>query len=131
LRVRAPPEAGRFFRPAEKRKSCIFLLFVSDSRLRRPLRGPFLLSERRHVSCCPNSCHFLIQGVINMSIAKVTELTASSKKSFEDAIQTGIARAAQTVRNIQSAWVNEQTVVVKDDKVTEWRVNLRITFLLD
>ena len=66
-----------------------------------------------------------------MSIAKVTELTASSNKSFEDAIQHGIARAAQTVRNIQSAWVNEQTVVVKNDKVTEWRVNLRVTFLLD
>jgi flavin-binding protein dodecin len=74
---------------------------------------------------------FSFQGVINMSIAKVTELTASSTKSFEDAIPTGNARAAQTVRNIQSAWVNEQTVVVKDDKVTEWRVNLRITFLLD
>jgi flavin-binding protein dodecin len=66
-----------------------------------------------------------------MSIAKVTELTASSPKSFEDAIQQGISRAGKTVRNIQSAWVNEQTVVVKDDKVSEWRVNLRITFLLD
>lgn len=66
-----------------------------------------------------------------MSIAKVTELTASSSKSFEDAIQQGISRAAKTVRNIQSAWVNEQTVVVKNDKVSEWRVNLRITFLLD
>jgi len=66
-----------------------------------------------------------------MSIAKVTELTASSTKSFEDAIQQGIARAGKTVRNIQSAWVNEQNVVVKNDKVSEWRVNLRITFLLD
>lgn len=66
-----------------------------------------------------------------MSIAKVTELTASSSKSFEDAIQQGISRAGKTVRNIQSAWVNEQTVVVKNDKVSEWRVNLRITFLLD
>jgi flavin-binding protein dodecin len=66
-----------------------------------------------------------------MTVAKVTELTASSTKSFEDAIQQGIARAGKTVRNIQSAWVNEQTIVVKDDKVSEWRVNLRITFLLD
>lgn len=66
-----------------------------------------------------------------MSVAKVTEITASSAKSFEDAIQQGISRTAKTVRNIQSAWVNEQTVVVKNDKVTEWRVNLRITFLLD
>lgn len=66
-----------------------------------------------------------------MSVAKVTEITASSGKSFEDAIQQGISRTAKTVRNIQSAWVNEQNVVVKNDKVTEWRVNLRITFLLD
>lgn len=66
-----------------------------------------------------------------MAIAKVTELTASSPKSFEDAIQQGISRAAKTIRNIQSAWVNEQTVVVKDDKISEWRVNLRVTFLLD
>ena len=66
-----------------------------------------------------------------MSIAKVTELTASSSKSFEDAIQQGISRAAKTVRNIQSAWVNEQSVVVRDGKVAEWRVNLRVTFLLD
>jgi len=66
-----------------------------------------------------------------MSIAKVTEITASSTKSFEDAIQQGIARAGKTVRNIQSAWVNEQTVVVTDNKVTEWRANLRVTFLLD
>lgn len=66
-----------------------------------------------------------------MAIAKVTEITASSTKSFEDAIQQGITRAGKTVRNIQSAWVNEESVVVKDDKISEWRVNLRITFLLD
>jgi flavin-binding protein dodecin len=66
-----------------------------------------------------------------MAIAKVTEITASSTKSFEDAIQQGIARAGKTIRNIQAAWVNEQSVVVTSDKISEWRVNLKITFLLD
>jgi flavin-binding protein dodecin len=66
-----------------------------------------------------------------MAIAKVTEITASSTKSFEDAIQQGIARAGKTIRNIQAAWVNEQSVVVASDKISEWRVNLKITFLLD
>lgn len=66
-----------------------------------------------------------------MTVAKVSEITAQSTKSFEDAIQQGIARAGKTIRNIQSAWVNEQNVVVKNGKVAEWRVNLRVTFLLD
>lgn len=66
-----------------------------------------------------------------MTVAKVSEITAQSSKSFEDAIQQGIARAGKTIRNIQSAWVNEQSVVVKNGKVSEWRVNLRVTFLLD
>lgn len=66
-----------------------------------------------------------------MSVAKVTEITSASDQSFEDAIQKGIARAAKTIRGIQSAWVNEQNVKVKDNRVVEWRVNLRITFLLD
>ena len=66
-----------------------------------------------------------------MTVAKVSEITAQSSKSFEDAIQQGIARAGKTIRNIQSAWVNEQSVVVRNGKVAEWRVNLRVTFLLD
>lgn len=66
-----------------------------------------------------------------MTVAKVSEITAQSPKSFEDAIQQGISRAGKTIRNIQSAWVNEQSVVVREGKVTEWRVNLRVTFLLD
>ena len=66
-----------------------------------------------------------------MTVAKVSEITAQSTKSFEDAIQQGIARAGQTLRNVQSAWINEQNVVVKNGKVTEWRVNMRVTFLLD
>lgn len=66
-----------------------------------------------------------------MSVAKVTEISASSTTSFEDAIRQGIARAAKTIHNMQSAWVKEQSVVVSGDAVTEWRVNLKITFVLD
>ena len=65
-----------------------------------------------------------------MSVAKVTEITASSKKSFEDAVQSGIKRAGKTLQNIQGAWIQEQSVVVKDDKVTEYRVNMKVTFVL-
>ena len=65
-----------------------------------------------------------------MSIAKVVEVNSSSNKSFEDAIQTGIAKVTETVKNVSGAWVNEQKVVVKDGKVVEYRVNLKITFVL-
>ncbi len=65
-----------------------------------------------------------------MSVAKVSEITSSSDKSFEDAIQTGIARASKTLQNIQGAWINEQTVIVKNGKVAEWRVNMKVTFVL-
>ncbi|TFG53949.1 MAG: dodecin domain-containing protein [Gemmatimonadales bacterium] len=65
-----------------------------------------------------------------MSVAKVSEITSSSTKSFEDAIAVGIARASKTLENIHGAWINEQTVVVKGGKVTEWRVNLKVTFVL-
>lgn len=66
-----------------------------------------------------------------MSIAKVTEISASSTKSFEDAIRQGIERSAKTVRNMRKVWINEQNVIIRDDKVVEWHVNMRITFVLD
>ncbi len=66
-----------------------------------------------------------------MAVAKVTEITSGSKQSFEDAIKQGIKRADKTLKNITGAWVNEQNVVVKGGKVTEWRVNLKVTFVLD
>jgi flavin-binding protein dodecin len=66
-----------------------------------------------------------------MSVAKVVELTASSPTSFEDAAKSGIEKAAETLRNIEGAWVSEQKVKVKDGKVTEFRVTLRITFLVE
>ena len=65
-----------------------------------------------------------------MSVAKVTEIIASSKKSFEDAAQQGIKRASETLNGITSAWVKSQSVTVKNGQVDEYRVNLRITFIL-
>lgn len=66
-----------------------------------------------------------------MAIAKVVEVNSSSSKSFEDAIQTGIAKVTVTVKNVQGAWINEQKVVIKDNKITEYRVNLKISFLVE
>ncbi|HOP21814.1 MAG TPA: dodecin family protein [Gammaproteobacteria bacterium] len=65
-----------------------------------------------------------------MSIAKVTEIIASSEKSFEDAIEQGIARASKTIQGISGAWVESQKVLVEDGEITEYRVNLKITFVL-
>ena len=66
-----------------------------------------------------------------MSVAKVTEITASSKKSFQHAIEKGVARASKTLKNVTGAWVNEEKVVVKNGKVSQWRVNMKVTFVLD
>jgi len=66
-----------------------------------------------------------------MSVAKVTEISSTSKTSFEDAIQQGLARASQTIRNIRSMWIKEQQVRVTDGKITEYQVNLLVTFTLD
>jgi flavin-binding protein dodecin len=65
------------------------------------------------------------------SVAKVSEISARSTKSFEDAMQTGIARACKTLRNVRSAWVKEQRVEVSNGKITSYQVNLMITFTLD
>jgi len=66
-----------------------------------------------------------------MSVAKIIELSAESPKSFEDAIQDGIARASKTIHNIKSAWVKEQHVVIDNGKVALYRVDLKVTFVLD
>jgi flavin-binding protein dodecin len=65
-----------------------------------------------------------------MSVARVTEIISSSKKSFEDAIETGIARAVKTLKNVEGAWVKEQKVIVKNGKISEYRVDLKVTFIL-
>lgn len=66
-----------------------------------------------------------------MSVAKVIEITANSTTSFEDAIDQGIKTAAQSVHNIKGAWVKGQQVIVDGDKVSEYRVDLKVTFVLD
>lgn len=66
-----------------------------------------------------------------MSVAKVSEISSTSTKSFEDAIHQGLTRASQTIRNIRSSWIKEQHVRVTDGKVTEYQVNMMITFVLD
>ncbi|NJM43747.1 MAG: dodecin domain-containing protein [Brachymonas sp.] len=65
-----------------------------------------------------------------MTVAKIIEISASSKKSFDDAIQVGIARAAESVDDIQGAWVQEQKVVVAKGKIVEYRVQMKVTFVL-
>ncbi len=65
-----------------------------------------------------------------MSVGKVTEITASSKKSFEDAIETGISRAAKTLDNVKGAWVQEMKVDCDGGKISAYRVNLKVTFIL-
>ncbi len=66
-----------------------------------------------------------------MSVARVTEITASSKKSFEQAIETGISRAHKTLRNVKGAWIQDQKVLVEKGKIVEYRVRMKITFVLD
>lgn len=65
-----------------------------------------------------------------MTVARVTEISAQSDKSFEDAVQQGIARASKTLENVQQAWVKEQKVICDNGKVTGYRVDMKITFVL-
>jgi dodecin len=65
-----------------------------------------------------------------MSVARVTEITASSPTSFDDAVKQGIARAAKTLKNVEGAWVQDQTVTVANGEVSEYRVNMKVTFIL-
>ena len=66
-----------------------------------------------------------------MSVAKVSEITATSSKSFEDALQQGLARANKTLRNVKAAWVKEQQVHVSKGAITEYQVNMMVTFIID
>jgi flavin-binding protein dodecin len=66
-----------------------------------------------------------------VSVAKITEITSTSKKSFADAVDSGIKRASKTIRGISGAWVADQEVSVKAGKVTEYKVRLKLTFVLD
>jgi flavin-binding protein dodecin len=67
-----------------------------------------------------------------MSIARVTEIKSSSQKSFEDAVQVGITRATKTLKNVKSAWIQDQEVLVDENgKVCEYRVDMKVTFILE
>lgn len=66
-----------------------------------------------------------------MSVARVTELSAMSETSFADAIETAVARAANTLRGVTSAWVKEQRVVIDNGQISQYQVNLMVTFVLE
>ena len=66
-----------------------------------------------------------------MSVARVTEISATSKKSFDDAVASGIERASETLEDIQGAWVDGFKVDVKDGKIKQFRVNMKVTFVLN
>lgn len=66
-----------------------------------------------------------------MSVARVTEIISASTKSFEDAVVSGVARANKTLKNVKSAWVQDQKVTVDKGKISEYRVTLKVTFVLE
>jgi flavin-binding protein dodecin len=66
-----------------------------------------------------------------MSVARVIEISSMSTVSFQDALEQGIMRASQTLRNVSSAWIKEQRVDVQDGKITSYQVNMLVTFVLD
>jgi flavin-binding protein dodecin len=66
-----------------------------------------------------------------MAVARVTELSVTSSQSFDDAIAQGVARATRTLRNVTGAWIKEQRVEIRDNQVTEYQVNMLVTFVLD
>lgn len=66
-----------------------------------------------------------------MAVARVTEITSSSTKSFEQAIESGVSRANKTLRNVTGAWIQNQKVVVNKGKIVEYRVNMKVTFILE
>jgi flavin-binding protein dodecin len=99
----------------------------------RPSRAVFRGAPSR-----PLSSGRLPQGVLEhgqkeeeMSVAKVSEISTTSKTGFADAIKEGITRANKTLRNVRSAWIKEQHVRVSDGAITEYQVNMMVTFIID
>lgn len=66
-----------------------------------------------------------------MAVARVTEIIAGSKTSFEDAVKKGIARANATLKNVEGAWIQDQKIIVQKGKIAEYRVNMKVTFVLE
>lgn len=72
------------------------------------------------------------QGGYEMSVAKIIEINSSSASGLQDAVESGLKKTAETVKNIKGAWVNEIKVVTAGDgRITEWRVNLRVSFVVE
>ena len=65
-----------------------------------------------------------------MSVARVTEITSTSKKSFEDAVKVGVDRACKTLKNVEGAWIQDQKVVISKGKIVGYRVSMKVTFIL-
>ena len=66
-----------------------------------------------------------------MPVAKITEISATSKKSFDDAVNTGVARASKTLKNVKSVWIKDQQADVENGKIVEYKVLLKVTFVLE
>jgi len=66
-----------------------------------------------------------------MSVAKISEITATSDVSFEDAIKEGIKRAAKTLKNISGAWIQDQKVDIENNRIVRYRINMKVTFVLE
>ena len=66
-----------------------------------------------------------------MSVARITEISASSSKSFDDAVEDGIKRANKTLKNVKGAWIEDQEVSIKNGKIEEYRVKMKVTFVLE
>jgi flavin-binding protein dodecin len=90
---------------------------------RRNARTPKSLSARLH--------HHTFREDTAMAVARVTEIIASSTKSFDDAIRMGIARANKTLKNVKGAWIQDQKLEIEDEKIVEYRVNMKVTFVLE
>ena len=65
-----------------------------------------------------------------MAVARVTELISASKKSFEDAVDIGVKRAVKTLKNVEGVWIANQQCIIRNGKITEYRVNMKVTFVL-
>jgi flavin-binding protein dodecin len=77
-----------------------------------------------------SGAHITPNGGHHMAVARVTEIISASPKSFDDAVDKGIKRANETLKNLQGAWVKSQKVVIEKGKIKEYRVNLKVTFVL-
>jgi flavin-binding protein dodecin len=93
------------------------------------------LTDRATRGSCPERRRIAVARILQkeneMSVAKVSEISATSTKSFEAAIEEGIARANKTLRNVRSAWIKEQQVRVSKGSITEYQVNMMVTFVID